>query len=70
MNLDTAKNKINEKVGLHLKFIYKGARNQIEEFEGKIVKCYPHIFMIETDEHIVKTFNYNDFIIKNIKIIP
>ena len=69
MNLDRAKEMVNENVGLNLKFIYRGARNQIEEFEGKIIKCYPAIFIIETDNHIIKSFTYNDFIIKNIKFI-
>lgn len=69
MNLDRAKEIVRERIGLDLKFIYRGARNQIEEFEGKIIKCYPAIFIIETDNHIIKSFTYNDFIIKNIKFI-
>ena len=69
MNLDRAKTMIREKVGKHFKFIYKGTRNQIEEFEGIITRCYPSIFIIETDDHIIKSFTYSDFIIKNIKII-
>ena len=69
MNLDTARNKIKDKIGLHLRFIYRGTRNQIEEFEGKIIKCYPYIFIIETDDHVIKSFTYSDFVIKNIKIL-
>ena len=69
MNLDAAKNKIKSYLGNNYKFIYKGARNQIEEFNGKIVKCYPSIFIIETDNHIIKSFTYNDFIIRNIIIV-
>lgn len=69
MNLDTAKNKIRGMVGGYHKFIYRGSRNQIEEFKGKIVKCYPSIFIIETDDHIIKSFTYSDFIIRNIKIV-
>lgn len=69
MNLDIIKSKVKEKKGLRLKFIYKGARNQIEEFEGIITKCYENIFIIETDNHIIKSFTYNDYIIRNIKII-
>ena len=69
MNLDIAKNKVREMLGLHLKFIYRGVRNQIEEFEGKIVDCYPRIFIVETDDNIIKSFTYSDYIIKNIKII-
>ena len=70
MNLDTARNKVKSYLGIHLKFIYKGARNQIEEFEGKIINCYKSIFIIETDNHVIKSFTYSDFIIKNIKILP
>ena len=69
MNLDRAKEMVKENVGLNLKFVYRGARNQIEEFEGKIIKCYPAIFIIETDNHIIKSFTYSDFIIKTIKFI-
>ena len=69
MNLDTVKNKIKSYLGIHHKFIYRGARNQIEEFEGIIVNCYPHIFIIKTDDNYIKSFTYNDFIIRNIKII-
>ena len=69
MNLDTAKNKVREKMGLHLKFIYRGMRNQIEEFEGVITKCYPSIFIVETDINVIKSFTYSDYIIRNIKMI-
>lgn len=69
MNLDTAKNKVKSYLGIHHKFIYRGVRNQIEEFEGKIVECYPSIFIIETDDSTIKSFTYSDFIIRNIKII-
>lgn len=69
MNLDYAKNKIKEKLGIPLKFIYKGARNQVEEFEGTIVKCFPSVFIVETTDNVIKSFTYNDFIIKSIRII-
>ena len=69
MNLDTARNRVKSYLGLHRKFIYRGARNQIEEFEGRIVNCYKAIFIVETDTNIIKSFTYNDFIIRNIKII-
>ena len=69
MNLDIVKEKVKSYLGIHHKFIYRGARNQIEEFSGRITKCYPHIFIIETDEHIIKSFTYNDYVIRNIKIV-
>ncbi len=69
MNLDTARSKVKSYLGVPLKFIYRGARNQIEEFNGIITNCYKSIFIIETNTHVIKSFSYNDFIIKNIKII-
>ena len=69
MNLDTAKNRVKSYLNEHHKFIYRGTRNQIEEFEGRIVKCYKSIFIIETDNNVIKSFTYSDYIIRNIKII-
>lgn len=69
MNLDTARNKVKSYLGLKKKFIYRGARNQIEEFEGIITECYKSIFIIKTNENVVKSFTYSDFIIRNIKIL-
>ena len=69
MNLDIVRNKVKSYLGVHSKFIYRGSRNQIEEFGGRIVNCYKSVFIIETDDHIIKSFTYNDYIIRNIKII-
>jgi len=69
MNLNYAKERVKEKLGIYSKFIYKGSRNQIEEFEGTIVKCFPSVFIIKTNDNVIKSFTYNDYIIKNIKII-
>ena len=69
MNLNMIKNMIQEKMNLPCRFIYRGPRNQTEEFEGTIVKCFPSIFVVLTTDNVTKTFTYNDFIIKNIKII-
>ena len=68
MNLDTIKKSVFDKIGKKYHFIYKGSRNQIEEFDGVITKCYPSIFIIELEDGTCKSFSYNDFIIKNIKI--
>ena len=68
MNLNFARKMITEKMDIPLHFLYKGPRNQIEEFDGCIIKCFPAVFVILTKDNIVKTFSYNDFIIKNLKI--
>ena len=69
MNLDRVRNIIRTYVGTKYSFIYKGSRNQIEEFDGVITECYPYIFIIETTEGSIKAFSYNDFIIKSIRIL-
>lgn len=69
MNLNRVKDLIKNHIGIKHKFRYIGARNQIDEFDGVITKCFPSIFIIETDNQVIKSFTYNDFIIKNIKII-
>ena len=69
MNLNRAKEVIISKLGINYKFIYRGSRNQIEEFSGKIIKCFPSIFIIEGDDNIIRSFTYSDFIIKNLKIV-
>ena len=68
MNLDTVRKSINDKIGKRYHFIYKGSRNQVEEFDGIITKCFSSVFLIELDDGSYKSFSYNDFIIKNIKI--
>ncbi len=69
MNLDSARNKVKSYLGKKLSFIYKGSRNQKEEFEGFITDCFLSIFVVETTSGVKKSFSYNDFIIKSIKII-
>ena len=69
MNLDYAKNKIIENVGIKHHFLFKGSRNQIDEFYGKIVKCFPSVFIIELENGVIRSFSYNDFIINNLKIV-
>ncbi len=69
MNLNTVREMIREKMNIPCSFVYKGPRNQVEEFDGTIVRCFPSIFVVLTTENVTKSFTYNDFIIKNIKII-
>ena len=69
MNLDNCKKYINSLIGKNYTFLYKGVRNQNEIFEGVIIKTFPAIFIIKTKDGKTLSFNYNDFIIKNIKIL-
>ena len=57
--ISTIRNKIEPLIGKKIKFRYNGSRNQIEEFEGIITKCYNYVFVIETG-YINKSFSYSD----------
>ena len=69
MNLDTCKKYISSEIGKKHTFLLKGSRNQKEKFEGVIIKTFPSIFMIELYNGKLLSFNYSDYIIKNIKIL-
>ena len=69
MNLTIVKQQLEKEIDIVHTFFYCGVRNQTEKFKGSIVKCYPSIFIILTNDGVIKSFTYSDFIIKNIKII-
>ena len=69
MNLDTAKKLVFEQKEKKHHFVYIGSRNQIEEFDGKIIELYPSIFLIELDNGMIKSFTYSDYVIRTIRII-
>ena len=69
MYLDTIKKEINQELNQFHTFFYRGMRNQNEKFQGRIIKCFPSVFIIETIDGLIKAFSYSDYIIKNIIII-
>lgn len=69
MNLDRARSYVKEYLNIPCKFLYHGSRNQDEEFYGKIINCFSSVFVVETTENVIKTFSYNDFIIKKINFV-
>lgn len=68
MNINYIKNKILSLIDTGHRFVYKGNRNQIEEFYGFIEKCYSRIFIIKMNDGKIKSFSYNDVIIGNLII--
>lgn len=42
-----------------------GIRNKIDYVNGKIVECYPNVFIVESD-NVKKSFTYTDVLIGNI----
>ncbi len=71
MNVEKIRNEMSQKKGKLLKFKFNGARNQIEEFEGRIIDTYPAVFIIETQtqDNRIKSFTYSDILIENLEII-
>ncbi len=71
MNVEKIRKEMSQKKGMLLKFKFNGSRNQIEEFEGRIVDTYPAIFTIETNnvDGRIKSFTYSDILIENLEII-
>ena len=67
MIIEKIKTKIEGLKNQTLSFKINGTRNQIEEFEGKIIETYNYIFVIETNNH-KKSFSYSDILINNIEI--
>lgn len=44
-----------------------GIRNKIDYINGRIVECYPNIFIVEHDD-VKKSFTYTDVLIGNILV--
>ena len=64
MILDKIKDNVINKEGKVIHFKYNGSRNQIEEFDGVIIKCYKYVFLIKLiDNGVVKSFSYSDILI-------
>ena len=62
MNLIIAKKRIENQLNVFHTFQYKGSRNQVDEFSGKIIYCFSSIFLILTNNNHYKCFSYNDYI--------
>ncbi len=69
MTIGMAKKEVLNNKGKKCSFIFRGSRNQVEEFSGVITEIYPAIFIIKLEEGRVKSFSYSDILINNLKII-
>ena len=69
--INEIKKTIENKKGKKLKFKYKGARNQTEEFDGEIINVYNTVFTIKTGDNIkiIKSFTYGDILTETLEII-
>ena len=64
---DVIRKSLTPLLGKKIKFRYNLGRNKHEVFEGKIVKIYNSVFLIEVNG-ILKSFSFADIVTKIIKI--
>lgn len=70
MNINRIRAFISQKKGKIYLFKFKGARNQTDEFVGKIIEVYRSIFIIKVEDSTkrVKSFSYNDVLTNSLEI--
>ena len=68
MNICQIKKYFLNNIGMKITVIYNGTRNKRERYSGYLRKVYNNIFLIETDNNSIKSFNYVDIITKVITI--
>lgn len=69
MNIEKIKEKIENNKQKNVRFKFNGNRNQIEEFEGKIINTYKSVFIIKLNNNdLTKSFTYTDILIGNLEI--
>lgn len=62
-----ARSFINENLGKEALIKVLGIRNKIDYIDGKIIECYPNVFIVDSDG-MKKSFTYTDVLIGNILI--
>ena len=68
MNKKSIKRYLSTKIGEKIIVIYYGSRNRKERYEGKIVRAYDNIFIIQLPNYEIKSFTYVDILIKTVRI--
>lgn len=68
MNISLIKNNLKEHVGDEVLIRCNLGRNKYEKYNGKIIKMYNNVFLFEDNNKDIKSFSYNDVIMKIIKI--
>lgn len=70
MNINKIRSFVKKNQGNLFLFKFKGARNQTEEFVGKIVGAYRSIFIIRVNDYTkrIKSYSYNDVLTNSLEI--
>lgn len=69
MMLSKIRSKVYKLVGYKKLFKYSGSRNLVEEFGGVITEVYSNIFIIKMETGGIRSYSYNDLLIKTISIV-
>ena len=68
MTIDMIKEKLNNHLGSKITIKYNLGRNKYEKYDVTLKELYNHVFLVELDNEIIKSFSYSDVISKTIKI--
>ena len=68
MNLSIIKDNIKKHIGDNILIKCNLGRNKYENYNVKIIKVYNNVFLVEGKNKDIKSFSYNDIIMKTIKI--
>ena len=70
MNINKIRAFISQNKGKIYLFKFKGARNQTDEFVGRIVSSYSAVFTVRVLDHTnrIKSYSYNDVLINNLEM--
>lgn len=69
MTLDKIKELVDKNKNKQKTFIFKGTRNQIDKFKGKIKNTYSVIFTVVSEDNKLRSFSYSDVLIGNLQIL-
>lgn len=68
MTVEGVKKELKDHIGDKITINYSLGRNKYETYHVHIKEIYNHIFVVKTDENVVKSFSYSDVISKTIRI--
>ena len=64
MNITKIKNMLEENSSKNVRFKFNGNRNQIEEFDGRIINTYKYLFVVKPNDTGIKiSCTYTDILI-------
>ena len=64
MIIENIKNNVVNNLNKPMHFVYTGLRNQVDEFDGVIIKFYKYVFLVKIDgSDVIKSFSYSDVLV-------